>query len=142
LKVKSFSGILCFVETRNASNHAAKELLLAEMVYKAAVEKHRREQTELSRHVVAEAYRQYMATQRDVMVSSWNLGCEQLVSCPKCGAPTLARRWACTPPAKEERRRRPRRSVPKWAAPFVEQGAERVTRYSCSACSFGVAVVT
>ena len=129
------------MERKQAAKDDAKELLLAEMVYKAAVEKHRQEQTEVSRRVVAEAYRQYVDAQRDVMVAAWD-PLAQLVACPRCKKPTLAKRWLAAPrPEDPHARRRPQTGVPEWARPYAERGAHQVTRYSCQDCRFEVALV-
>lgn len=129
---------------KEAAKKDAKELLLAEMVYKAAVEKHRQEQSEVSRRVVAEAYRQFMDMQRDVMVAAWDTSA-QLVACPRCKKPTLAKRWADDPSGpndeRPEGRRRPKRGVPDWAKPYADRGACQVTRYCCGGCGFEVALV-
>jgi hypothetical protein len=145
LEWKKIRGILLFVGRKQAAKQDAKELLLAEMVYKAAVEKHRQEQSEISRRVVAEAYRQYMDMQRDVMVAAWDTSA-QLVACPRCKKPTLAKRWVDDEPEgpaedPPEGRRRPKRAVPDWAKPYADRGARRVTRYCCGDCGFEISLV-
>jgi hypothetical protein len=136
LAASAIGGILTFVKHRHneTANREARELLLAEMVYKTAVEKHRQEQTEVSRRVVAEAYRQYMDTQRDVMVAAWDTSA-RVVSCPRCRRPALATRWR---EGDDDGRRS---EVPEWARKYTDGGARSVTRYTCGDCGFEVALV-
>jgi len=133
------------VEKHNRSNAAAKELLLAEMVYRTAVEKHRTEKTEVSRRVVAQAYQQFLETQRDVMVASWDPNTAELVPCPRCKKPTLAKYWQRSPPLPAgtvAKIRRPQRVVPNWATELANRGADRVTSYGCDNCGFSLSLVT
>lgn len=129
------------VEIQNESKQAAKTLLVAELVYKAALHKHRNEKTELTRRVVVEAYKDLLNANRSVMQQPWRIDKDHVVLCPCCKKRTVAVRFVHEQAEGNAKRNTAGQDIPPWAQPYVAQGVAAVTQYTCLGCGFKIALI-